>query len=186
MHTLLPRILGSLAGGIVAWFALFLKTHLDITMTQDEANALIGALVFIGMLLYGVIHRKVSQKLNPMDTVVATKYEPGSVDTLDNLMREVVAWADATFPHATSQSRANHLLREAKELVDSPDDAEEQADIFFLLAHITRSPQRLASAVRAKLEKNKRRTWGVPDADGVVEHISEGTFSTPHPTEAHD
>lgn len=29
-------------------------------------------------------------------------------------------------------------------------------------------------AVRAKLEKNKRRTWGQPDADGVVEHTAEG------------
>lgn len=37
---------------------------------------------------------------------------------------------------------------------------------------LTNTP--LASIVRAKFERNKQRTWGAPDAEGVVEHVTEG------------
>jgi hypothetical protein len=32
----------------------------------------------------------------------------------------------------------------------------------------------VSGILRAKLEVNQARTWGTPDADGVVEHIAEG------------
>lgn len=95
----------------------------------------------------------------------------GPVDTLETLAREATAWANATFQQATNQSRANHLVREAVELQKDPEDLEECADVFMLLCHIVQDPQRLVDAVRAKLEKNKRRVWGVADAEGVVEHL---------------
>lgn len=98
----------------------------------------------------------------------------GAIDTLDGIVEETQDWQRATFPHATPLSVATHLLREAHELRDHPTDAEEIADVVILaIAAAGANGINLAGAVRAKLEKNKARTWGVPDADGVVEHVKE-------------
>lgn len=100
---------------------------------------------------------------------------PGAVDTLDGLADEIGAWQRATFPRATPHSVTEHLRREAEELCRTPTDAEEIADVFMLVVGAARAAGHdLAAAARAKLEKNKRRVWGTPDADGVVEHVAEG------------
>lgn len=99
---------------------------------------------------------------------------PGPVETLDDLMEECTVWANATFPHASNQSRANHLVKEALELQETPDDMEEAADVFMLLGHIAQDPARLREAVRAKLEKNRQRKWGSVQPNGIVEHVGEG------------
>lgn len=108
----------------------------------------------------------------PARAVVNGGYDrpPGAVELLEDLAAEATAWANATFTSATNSSRAAHLRREAEELCRDPDDLEEAADIFMLLAHLTHGRD-LAGAVRAKLEKNKARKWGTPDAEGVVEHV---------------
>ena len=94
--------------------------------------------------------------------------------SLDQLALEVVAWQQHQFPHRTAHSIATHLSREAAELVAVPNDAEEMADIFMLLVGAAdRSGVNLINAVAAKLEKNKARTWGTPDADGVVSHVEQ-------------
>lgn len=96
-------------------------------------------------------------------------------DTLDSLAREIQAWQAVTFPHCTAASSAHHLAAEAEELVEAPTDPGEQADIFLLLiANSTAAGTDLVKAVRAKLEKNKRRTWGKPNGLGIVQHIAEG------------
>lgn len=94
----------------------------------------------------------------------------GRVDLLDDLRSEVIDWANSTFTVANPHSKAEHLRREAEELCRDPHDVEEMADVFILLSHISDGHD-LHSAVRAKLEKNKARKWGSPDAQGVVEHI---------------
>lgn len=97
----------------------------------------------------------------------------GLVDTLDSLRDEVTAWANKTFVNAKASSKAEHLRREAVELCDDPTDLSEMADIFILLSHISDGLD-LVGAIRAKHEKNKLRRWGVPDAQGVVEHVEVG------------
>lgn len=100
--------------------------------------------------------------------------EPGPVESLDALREENIVWANATFGEGATRRRAcwAHMAQEVGELLDAPDDVEEMADVFLLLAHGSQGVD-LAGAVRAKLEKNKRRQWGQPDADGVVNHTAE-------------
>lgn len=105
------------------------------------------------------------------------KHLPGRVESLDLLQHEVNAWGRETFGESTNYARACHLLEEAHELVHEPDDLEEMADIFMLISQC--ADGRLAEAVRAKLEKNKRRQWGTPDANGVVRHIHATREETP-------
>lgn len=99
----------------------------------------------------------------------------GAFESLDALRAESIAFANATFDRATQKSKATHLLKEARELLEAIEEEhgdleEEMADVFLLLAHVSDGID-LAGAVRAKLEKNRRRKWGKPDQDGVVEHI---------------
>lgn len=94
--------------------------------------------------------------------------------SLDSIAEEVITWGQSTFPHVEAHSLAEHLRREAHELVEDSTNASEQADIFILLVQIAhRTGVDLAEAVREKLEINKRRTWKAPDAQGVVEHQEE-------------
>lgn len=99
----------------------------------------------------------------------------GAVESLDLLSIECTEWANATFPKATQFSRAEHLRREAVELLDDPNNSSEMADVFMLLGHLANhAGVDLAAAVRTKLEENRQRTWGEPDHDGVVEHVRSG------------
>ena len=96
---------------------------------------------------------------------------------------EVAQWARETFPHATPKTIISHLLREAEELVHAATEpaslraaqlgiAEESADILLLLFHLCdRCSIDLLNATAMKFERNKRRQWGAPDAEGVAEHI---------------
>lgn len=110
----------------------------------------------------------------PERVTVCGGYErgPGAVDSLDQVRLDSIAWANATFGQANPHSKSAHLLKEAIELRQQPDDVEEMADVFLLLAHLSDGHD-LVGAARAKLDKNRRRVWGKPDADGVVEHVAE-------------
>ena len=95
-----------------------------------------------------------------------------SVHTLDSLAREIRAWSAVTFPGSTAASTAEHLRREVFELLESPANAEEQADVFFLLVQLTRvTGTDFATQVARKLTVNKARRWALPDQNGVVEHV---------------
>lgn len=101
--------------------------------------------------------------------------------SLERLLEEVVSWQKQVFTQATSQSRAEHLYREAKELRDDPSDAQEMADVLFLLAGLADGEGvDLAAAVRTKLAINKAREWGKPDAQGVVEHVRSDVLRSVH------
>ena len=98
--------------------------------------------------------------------------ERETTDTLLSVMREATVWADGVFTQSTPQSIANHLCAEAKELADDPLDAEEIADCLLLLGHlINRTGIDAVAMMRAKLEKNRKREWGTPNAEGYVEHV---------------
>lgn len=101
------------------------------------------------------------------------------------LQDETGTWGDETFPLSTARSVMDHLTDEIVELDDevnaflteaSPERraalAEEAADCYLLLLHIAhKCGFDLESAARAKLERNRARIWGEPDARGVVRHV---------------
>src|SRR5690242_18578343 len=98
-------------------------------------------------------------------------------------MQEITDWQDSVFTKATPLSAAIHLQREIRELVfdiknGNPLSAKfELADCFLLLvgvAHLSNID--LEAAAIEKLEINKAREWGEPDAEGVVEHIKGKTL----------
>ena len=100
---------------------------------------------------------------------------PSGAPTLDQLASDIAAWQAVTDPAATPESVTEHLRREACELAAQPRDAEEIADVFHLLvAAANAAGVSLADAVAAKFARNKARTWGQPDAHGVVEHVEVG------------
>jgi hypothetical protein len=86
--------------------------------------------------------------------------------------RDVNAWQDKTFPHATPQSILAHVRRELAELEDDPSDPAEAADIYILLLALAgKVGYDLHNVAAAKMDENYTRTWGKPDAEGVVEHV---------------
>lgn len=96
-----------------------------------------------------------------------------AVGRLDSVHRLYLDWALSTFPQATPESCAAHLLREAEEFVeDGGRDPGEAADILFLAFHACHlagiDP---AQAMREKLRENVKRRWNAPDEEGVQEHV---------------
>jgi NTP pyrophosphatase (non-canonical NTP hydrolase) len=105
------------------------------------------------------------------------------------------AWARRTFPSHTTESICLHHLREAVELCMAAgvsregvlhsvnrelsneknthkDVTQEMADcgiLLFVLADFLGG--NLAWAVTEKMDKNQRRTWQLPDEQGVHEHV---------------
>lgn len=95
----------------------------------------------------------------------------------DDLQKEIGIWAVDTFPYSTTRSRAEHLKKEAQEVLDAAGTdklGEELADCFLLLAGLAHKNRiSLVEEVRKKFEINRRRVWGKPDEKGVIEHIRE-------------
>jgi len=91
----------------------------------------------------------------------------------NTFQREVGEWGNAMFPHGTPDSVVAHLKKEVDELAESH-DAEEAADcLILLLHHAHRCGYDLMSWADWKFQINKKRKWGEPDQNGVVEHIRE-------------
>lgn len=99
---------------------------------------------------------------------------------MKELFEKITKWQDETFGESTSLSKLSHLEQEIKELkadikVLNIDFRLEFADCFFLLfgaAHKEGlSFEDICNALNEKLEINKKRSWGKPDEDGVVNHI---------------
>lgn len=140
-----------------------------------EVNALRNALLPpFGATLYVVGPRPVcvncSDRLR--EAGVSTIKWRASVPSLDVLAADIRAWQAETFPHATPASVAEHLRREAEELEAAPADPEEIADLFHLLiAAAEANGYDLIDVVASKFAINRARTWGQPDAHGVVEHV---------------
>lgn len=98
------------------------------------------------------------------------------------LQADVLSWAQQTFPRSTVDATCKHLAKEAAEiaaayLADEGRErlAEECGDVLLILLHVSARMgidwYDLLDAATAKLEVNKVRQWGQPDADGVVEHV---------------
>jgi len=100
---------------------------------------------------------------------------------------EITTWQKQTFPSATSLSKLTHLAGEEAtgevgelkhEIIAgvSYDKMKmEVADCFFLLFGAAASEgmtySEIVEAIQEKFEINKKRNWGNPDKNGVVNHI---------------
>lgn len=120
------------------------------------------------------------------------------MNELQKLMDDVSEWSDATFG-AMQRNPAIvwHLKKEVDELIQALDYTHalgvdesvgagefgrqlsktkmEYADCFMLLLdsahHFGLTAENLLELTREKLEINKKREWGKPDVNGVVEHV---------------
>lgn len=104
-------------------------------------------------------------------------------EALDALQTELGSWCDQTFPHSTPKTILAHLRRELEELCEANDvdelfpntkreSPQEIADCIMLLLHLAHKKRiSVRDAVRDKFEICKKRKWGTPDKDGVVEHV---------------
>ena len=98
--------------------------------------------------------------------------------TLNDIQQEIGEWSTKTFGPPRAQSKILHMQREVEELLLKPGDIFEMADILILLLDIARtaghSANDLVITVQEKMEINKKRNWGNPDKNGVVEHVEDG------------
>jgi NTP pyrophosphatase (non-canonical NTP hydrolase) len=101
-------------------------------------------------------------------------FEACAEDSVSEFQREVSKWASETFPHQTPHSKMAHLRKEIEELGADLGDGEEMADCFILLLNLAEmAGVDLMRAAKRKMEINRKRTWGAPDADGVCHHVKQ-------------
>jgi len=103
----------------------------------------------------------------------------------NTLFRDAGEWQLKTFPDANAISKLFHLEEEIKEIKEAITTSgipikhidHEYADAMLLLVGSWmargRSPEELLVVVKDKLRICKGRTWGKPDANGVVKHIKD-------------
>lgn len=73
-----------------------------------------------------------------------------------------------------------HLRKEIDELAEDTSDGEEMADCFILLLNLAEmAGVDLMAEARRKMEINRKRKWGAPDADGVCHHVKQNDKTVP-------
>ncbi len=98
------------------------------------------------------------------------------------LFKEVTDWQEATFKEIKAMPLLRHLGQEVEEvivssLIGDTDIRLEFADCFILLMGAAKadgmSYEDICNAISEKLEINKKRVWGEPDSNGVINHIKQ-------------
>jgi len=96
------------------------------------------------------------------------------------IQRDIQKWADAKIPDRTPDGQMVHLERELNELKDEwkakdmIKAEEELADIIIVALNIAAQMGfDMQKTVLKKMEKNKKRTWSKPDAQGVIHHTND-------------
>jgi hypothetical protein len=92
---------------------------------------------------------------------------------MTNFQTRIGEWGNATFPNGTPASVVAHLKKEVNELAESHDPEEAADCMILLLHHAHRCGYDLMTEADKKFEINKKRRWGLPDKEGIVEHIRE-------------
>lgn len=94
---------------------------------------------------------------------------------LDDFQREVGEWQARTFPESTKATVLTHLRREVRELRESGNPEEIADCLLLLIAYSNKAGVSLMDLARRKFEVCKAREWGEPDAQGVREHVRDGS-----------
>ena len=97
------------------------------------------------------------------------------MERLQKLMDEIGEFSDGTFGKERPYTAPlHHLKLEVQEAIDDPRDSE-FADCMMLLLDSYRkaggNASKLVDEAFKKLEECKRRDWGEPDENGVVQHV---------------
>lgn len=115
---------------------------------------------------------------------------------LQKVMDELAEWSDKTFGGQRNPAMLYHLRKEVDEAIEETKNYQnnivknmdiqpsgysgmklylEYADMFMLLLDSARvhgfNAKKIIVAIREKLKINKKRKWGKPDKNGVVEHV---------------
>jgi len=94
---------------------------------------------------------------------------------MNDLQYDLRKWTEKQFTTRDMNSILRHLEKEILELEAEPKDIMEFADCFMLLLDAASFQDIYMSdiwrAIGEKLEINKKRKWGKPNADGFVEHV---------------
>lgn len=121
------------------------------------------------------------------DSIVHHPQSGDLTGAMDSFQKEAFEWSSATFPHQTQHSQISHLRKEVEELALTPEDGSELADCLILLLNLaSMAGLDLLTEARRKLEINRRRTWGAPDADGVCHHTGQADTEAPKQQLAED
>lgn len=87
-----------------------------------------------------------------------------------DIQREVASWVTFALPDATFVSHTQKLRDELQEFEANPSSTDELADIgIVLLALMSRMGVDFDSALRQKMEVNRRRSWH-RKGDGTYQH----------------
>lgn len=93
---------------------------------------------------------------------------------LNDFQYNQAQWSNKTFVGQELSGKFAHLRKEVDELEADPRDIMEYADCYSLLVDIAAKNNIFLSDIHyaaiKKLEINKKRKWGKPNADGSVEH----------------
>lgn len=90
---------------------------------------------------------------------------------MHDLQFQIADWQIRTFSGGGPGSKLAHLEKEIDELKESL-DPEEVADCAILLFGIAADIGcDLIEECWKKLDKNRKRIWGDPDENGVIEHV---------------
>ena len=96
--------------------------------------------------------------------------------------KKIIEWQKETFVDATPMSKLIHLIDEVNELKDAlthhvTNRRHEFADCILLIFGAASvdgmSYVDICRAIDEKMEINKKRKWGKPDKNGVVNHIKD-------------
>ena len=99
-----------------------------------------------------------------------------------DLFKEVTDWQKETFKEIKTLPLLKHLSDEVDEtygavLFHILDKHLEFADCFILLMGAAKADgmtyEDICNAISEKLEINKKRVWGEPDSNGVINHVKQ-------------
>lgn len=111
-----------------------------------------------------------------LDAIVRTMNGGADEKSMSVLQREVVSWANTTFPNRQPHQGFMKLYEELGEVVRDPRNEYEWADVFIMLLDLTDrhgiSGQRLSGAIDEKMDINRRRQWKENEM-GVMQHVGE-------------
>lgn len=98
----------------------------------------------------------------------------GPLVTLRTLQKDIVRWADRTFPNRTVDDILRKLEEERKELLDGMITGDEYADIFILVMDLAAQHGiDVQKALVDKLEINRKRQWALNPETGTMQHVEE-------------